>query len=209
MNLSQSIIACTHNVYKPRCVDYQLIPHMKHTLVHSLVGVPKYIAGFLFTLVFRLLSPFLGLWNVSPLMATELAGSKAYGPWVGGLYGALSIVLLDIIVGRTGSWTFITAITYGVVGVWGSYFLKNRSASAMNFVVASIVGTLFFDLVTGVLMGPLLYHQPWIEAIVGQIPFTLRHLAGNTFFALVLAPWFYTKIMENPKWELSRFFKTA
>ena len=182
---------------------------MKHTLVHSLVGVPKYIAGFLFTLIFRLLSPFFGLWNVSPLMATELAGSKAYGPWIGGLYGAFSIILLDMIVGKTGSWTFITAITYGSVGVWGAYFLKKRSASAMNFVVASIVGTLFFDLVTGVLMGPLLYHQPWMEAIIGQIPFTLRHLAGNTFFALVLAPWFYKKIMENPKWELSHIFKSV
>jgi uncharacterized membrane protein len=142
-------------------------------------------------------------------MATELSGSKAYGPWVGGLYGALSILLLDILVGKVGSWTIITAITYGVVGVWGAYFFKGRSASAKNFVLASIVGTLFFDLVTGVLMGPIIFGQPWISAIVGQIPFTLRHLAGNVAFAAVLAPWFYTKIMDNPKWELLRFFKFA
>ena len=182
---------------------------MKHTIVNSLSGMPKFIAGFISTLAFRLLSPFLGLWNVSPLMATELSGSKAYGPLVGGLYGALSMVLLDLLMGKVGSWTFITAVTYGAVGAWGAYFLRHREGSAKNFVVASIVGTLFFDLITGVLMGPLLYHQAWSDAIIGQIPFTLRHLAGNTFFAITLAPWFYTKIMENPKWELSRLFKAA
>ena len=182
---------------------------MKNNITQSLDGLPKYILGFIGTLIFRLLSPFMGLWNVSPLMATELAGAKAYGPWVGGLYGALSIWLLDVLVGRTGSWTAITAITYGAVGVWGAYFFKNREASARNFIIASVVGALFFDLVTGVLMGPLLYGQPWLEAIVGQIPFTLRHLVGNIFFAVVLAPWFYRQIMTNPKWVVSRIFKTA
>ncbi|MFA6459409.1 MAG: DUF6580 family putative transport protein [Candidatus Paceibacterota bacterium] len=182
---------------------------MKNNIVRSLDGLPKYVAGFVGTFLFRLISPFLGLWNVSPLMATELSGSKAYGPWVGGLYGALSIILLDIMVGKAGSYTLVTALTYGVVGVWGAYFLKGRSASARNFVVASIVGTLFFDLVTGVLMGPILYGQPWLEAIFGQIPFTLRHLAGNMFFASVIAPWFYRKIMDNPKWELVSLFRLA
>lgn len=182
---------------------------MKNNIVQSLAGLPKYAVGFVGTLVFRLLSPFFGLWNVSPLMATELAGSKAYGPWVGGLYAAVSIAVLDVLVGKTGSWTIITALTYGAVGVWGAFFFKKRSASTRNFILASVVGTLFFDLVTGVLMGPLLYGQPWVETIVGQIPFTLRHLAGNMFFASVLAPWFYRKIMDNPQWELSRILKFA
>jgi uncharacterized membrane protein len=182
---------------------------MKNKFIQSVEGLPKYVAGFVGTLIFRLLSPFLGLWNVSPLMATELAGSKAYGPWVGGLYGALSIAILDIIVGKAGTWTIITALTYGAIGAWGAYFFRNRSASPWNFVVGSIIGTLFFDFVTGILMGPLMYGQPWGEAIVGQIPFTLRHLVGNIFFASVLAPWFYRKIMTNPKWVVSRFFKVA
>lgn len=182
---------------------------MKNNTMQSLAGLPKYIVGFLGTLAFRLITPFMGLWNISPLMATELSGSKAYGPWVGGLYGALSIVLLDLLVGRAGSWTLITAVVYGSVGIWGAFFFKNRSATARNFVIASIIGTLFFDLITGVLMGPLFYGQLWSSAILGQIPFTIRHLAGNILFAAVLAPWFYRAIMNNPKWELSRIFKTA
>jgi len=182
---------------------------MNNELKNSFTGLPKYIVGFLGTLIFRLLSPFFGLWNISPLMATELAGAKAYGPWVGGLYGALSIALVDIIMGKTGSWTIVASITYGLVGVFGAYFLKNRSASAKNFIIISIIGTLFFDLITGVLMGPLLFGGSIIAAAIGQVPFTIRHLLGNTFFAAVLAPWFYHKIMTNPKFELAHILKFA
>ena len=182
---------------------------MKNSIVYSLAGMPKYIAGFVATLLFRLLSPFLGWWNISPLMATELAGSKAYGPWVGGIYGALSMVLLDVTMGKVGSWTTLTAGTYGIVGVWGSYFLRNRPASARNFLLASVAGTLFFDLITGVLAGPLLFGQTWMSAIVGQVPFTFRHLAGNSLFAVTLAPWFYRRIMNNKRWELFHILKHA
>lgn len=182
---------------------------MKKNLIYSLSGMPKYVAGFILSLIFRLLSPFFGLWNVSPLVATQLTGSKAYGPIVGGLYGALSIVLLDVIVGRVGLWTLITASVFGVIGIGAAYFLKDHEASAKYFVVAGIVGTLFFDLVTGVFMGPLFYGQSWMAALIGQIPFTLRHLLGNIAFTAVLSPWFYKKIMHNPEWELSRILKTT
>lgn len=182
---------------------------MKYSINKSLAGLPKYIVGFIGTLIFRLISPMLGLWNISPLMATELSGAKVYGPWIGGIYGALSMVFLDLIMGKVGIWTIITSITYGAVGVFGAMYLKNRSASAGNFVIASIVGTLFFDLITGVLMGPIMFGGSFAVAAIGQIPFTIRHLSGNVFFASVLAPWFYFKIMNNPKWELSSIFKFA
>lgn len=89
------------------------------------------------------------------------------------------------------------------MGVAGAYYLKNRNATAGNFVLISIAGTLFFDLITGVLMGPLLYDQARLEAFLGQIPFTLRHLFGNIAFAAALAPWFYHVVMNNPQWSLS------
>lgn len=182
---------------------------MKNNIVHSLDGALKFVASFVGTLIVRLITPFFGLSNVSPLMATQLAGSKVYGSLVGGIYGALSIVLLDVFVGKVGSWTILTALSYGAVGVWGGYFMSNRSASIKNFVFASIVGTLFFDLVTGVMAGPIFYHQPWLEAFLGQIPFTIRHLAGNLFFAMTLAPWLYKSIMNNPSWDVSRVFKSS
>lgn len=174
---------------------------MKNALIRPMAGMPKYAAGFVATLMFRLITPLLGMWNISPLMATQYAGSKAYGPVVGGLYGALSMIALDAIVGKIGSWTILTAITYGLVGIGGGYFFRNRKATATHFVMASIVGTLFFDLITGVMAGPLLYDQSWSAALIGQVPFTIRHLAGNLFFAVALAPWFYHAIMSNPSWE--------
>ena len=152
-------------------------------------GGPKYFAGFIGTLIFRLFSPLFGLWNISPLMATELAGAKTYGPWRSGMNRRM--------------------IGHGAVGVFGAYFLINKTAGAGNFVVASIIGTLFFDFVTGILMGPLMFGQPWGEALFGQIPFTLRHLLGNIFFAVALALWFYRKIMINPSWQFSQLFKFA
>ncbi len=181
---------------------------MKNNIVHSLDGSLKYVAGFVGILVVRLITPLIGWSNISPLMATQLAGSKAYGPIVGGLYGALSMVLLDVFMSKVGPWTILTAVSYGIVGVWGGYFLRNRAGSARNFIIVSIIGTLFFDLVTGVLAGPILFHQPFMEALVGQIPFTIRHLVGNVFFAAVLAPWFYRAIM-NPSWDISRIFKAS
>lgn len=180
-----------------------------NSLTHSLLGFPKYVLGFISTLFFRLLSPYLGMWNMSPLMATELTGSKAYGPVVAGAYGFFSMILLDIIVGRVGSWTIVTSITYGLIGVWGAYFLKNRSATSINFIKASIIGTLLFDIITGILMGPIMYSQPWSAAIIGQIPFTLRHLTSNIVFAGILSPWFYKKVMNNNKFEIHRLFRLA
>jgi uncharacterized membrane protein len=182
---------------------------MNNLILVNLFRFPKYILGFIFTIVFRLITPALGLSNISPLMATELAGTKGFGPVAGGVYGFLSMVILDLIVGRVGMWTLVTGICYGIVGFWGGYYLKSRDAKARNFVLASVIGTLFFDLVTGVLMGPLLFDQSFYSAFVGQIPFTIKHLAGNIFFAIVLAPWFYNKIIENPKIELSKIFKIS
>lgn len=182
---------------------------MKNLSKQSMIGLPKYIAGFIGTLIFRLLSPFFGLWNISPLMATELAGAKAYGPWIGGFYGFLSIILVDIIMGKIGIWTITTSLTYGAIGVLGALFLKRRSASRRNFIIISIIGTLSFDLITGVLMGPLLFGGSYTLALIGQIPFTIRHLTGNIFFAATLSPWFYHKIMTNPKWELTHILKFA
>lgn len=182
---------------------------MQNILFSSLAGLPKFVVGFIGTLTFRLVTPLIGFANISPLMATELAGGKAYGPLIAGAYGALSIFLLDVLVGKVGVWTIWTTISYAVVGIGGAWFMQRRAASAKNFIIASVVGTLFFDFVTGVMMGPLVFSQPFTEAFFGQIPFTLRHLGGNIFFAAALAPWFYRKIMANPRLELARVFRFA
>lgn len=172
---------------------------MKDPVVWS-VGLAKFaLAGFI-TLLFRLVTPLLGMPNVAPLMATQLAGARAYGPWVAGLYGFLGMILLDACTGALGPWTIATSICYAIVGVAGGYYLKDRPITVRHYVGVSVVGTLFFDLVTGVLLAPI-HGTPLGVAALGQIPFTLWHLAGNSFFAL-FAPWFFRSVIGNCSLEL-------
>jgi hypothetical protein len=61
----------------------------------------------------------------------------------------------------------------------------------------SIIGTLVYDALTGLTIGPLMFKMPFMVALVGQIPFTLWHLAGNMVMALVFSPALYKWVLEN------------
>lgn len=179
---------------------------MKNPIVWS-VGLAKFAFAGVITLFFRLITPLLGLPNVTPLMATELAGAKAYGPWIAGMYGALGMFLLDVSMGKLGPWTLWTSLCYGTVGVAGGYWLKGRQSDWQDYVKVSIAGTLFFDLVTGIIL-PVTHGQAFLVVVLGQIPFTARHLAGNIFFAHY-APWFCHTVIGNPTWEYRLIFKST
>ena len=126
--------------------------------------------------------------NIEPVFATELPFAKVYGASVGFLFGILSILLYDIITGTLGPWTIVTSLTYGTIGLTAGYFFKKRDISRKNILLFTVGGTLFYDAITGLLVGPLLFHQPFIIALVGQIPFTILHLLGNALFALIVSP---------------------
>jgi len=178
---------------------------MKDTLVCSIVGLAKFLLAGLVTLLFRAITPLLGLSNVSPLLATQLAGAKAYGPLIGALYGSLGMIALDYFMRAVGVWTVYTSLTYGLVGYIAGIYMRGKNADITLFVKVSIAGTLVFDLVTGILMSPL-HGTDLYTASIGQIPFTAKHLAGNVFFAL-FAPWFYRNIIGNPVIELRYIFR--
>ena len=119
----------------------------------------------------------------------------------GFLFGFLSIVLYDIITGQIGAWTFITSSAYGILGLSATVYFKNKKSSSWNYVKFSIMGTLFFDAVTGLSVGPLIFHQPFMGALAGQIPFTIFHLLGNISFALILSPAIYNIAVKKEKSE--------
>lgn len=160
----------------------------------------KYIVGFIVCLLIRLI-PFRPP-NIEPILATQMPFAKAYGKISGFLFASLSIMLYDILTGKIGMWTFITALSYGLLGLWAGYYLKNKNNNSFNYVKFAIMGTLAFDIVTGLSIGPLFFHQPFMEALTGQIPFTAMHLLGNTIFALVLSPAIYSFVIENKKLEI-------
>lgn len=157
----------------------------------------KITLGLLACLLFRLI-PFRPP-NIEPLLATQMPLSKLQGPVIGFMFGFLSIVLFDLITNRVGAWTIITALTYGSLGLWSVFFFKKREMKRKNFVLFSIWGTLVYDAVTGLTVGPLFFGQPFMVALVGQIPFTLLHLLGSVTFAYFVSPLIYTYLSTNTK----------
>lgn len=135
--------------------------------------------------------------NVEPILATQMPFAKLYGGSIAFLFGFLSVVLYDIVTGTGGVWTLVTATSYGVIGYISSSFFKSRDANRKNFVTLAVVSTLVYDVLTGLTVGPLVFHQSFMNALVGQIPFTALHLFGNIIFALLVSPAVYTFLLQK------------
>ena len=159
----------------------------------------KFVIGFIACLLIRLI-PFRPP-NIEPVLGTQMPFSRAYGALAGFLFAFFNIALYDLITGKLGIWTLLTAGTYGILGFWSAYYFKKHTANRANYVRFAILGTLFFDAVTGLSIGPLFFHQSFMSALVGQIPFTGLHLLGNISFALVLSPALYRFVVENKRFE--------
>ncbi len=145
----------------------------------------KYIITFVSIIAFRLM-PFRAP-NIEPMMATIMPLGKVYGKLMAFIFGSLSIVLFDLMTSGLGIWTLITALSYGVLGLFAYYYFKNRSGWK-NYAIYAIMATILYDIVTGLTVGPLFFHQSFITSFIGQIPFTVLHLIGNVSFAIVLSP---------------------
>jgi energy-coupling factor transport system substrate-specific component len=145
----------------------------------------KYIIGFLSVLAFRLM-PFRAP-NVEPIMAVIMPFGKVYGGLMSFAFGALSIVIYDSVTSGFGIWTLVTALAYGLLGLGAQYYFKNRSGWK-SYASYAVIATILYDVITGLTIGPLFFHQSFMISLVGQIPFTLLHLLGNVSFAIILSP---------------------
>lgn len=163
----------------------------------------KYIAGFLVCLIFRLL-PFRPA-NIEPVMGTVMPFSRRMSGAGSFAFSFLSIVIYDLAT-NFGVWTFFTALVYGLIGLAANWYFRNRQGTRMDYLKFAIVSTLIYDAVTGLGMGPLLFHQTFMAALIGQIPFTARHLLGNVSFTLIFSPLIYRWIVSNPGMETRRLY---
>ncbi len=164
----------------------------------------KFIIGWALVFAYRLM-PF-RVPNVEPVLAVAMPFSKKYGAWAGFLFGLLSIALFDVAMGSAGWWTVITALAYGLVGAGAAWFFRKREAKTLNFLAYGIMGTIAYDALTGLTVGPLLFGQPLAAAFFGQVPFTLMHLAGTAVFSLVVSPLVYRWIVRNPSLDTGALF---
>ncbi|PCI29759.1 hypothetical protein COB55_01640 [Candidatus Wolfebacteria bacterium] len=175
-----------------------------HNLSIKTGGV-KFILGWILVLLIRLL-PFRPP-NFEPMLATIMPYSKKYGMLPTFLFGFIGIVLFDIITGRVGMWTLITGVSYGALGIGAYLFFKKRKSSVTNYLTFGIVGTILYDAVTGLSIGPLFYNQPFMSALAGQIPFTLMHLLGTVIFSLAISPAVYKWVVSNNTLEIPFLWK--
>lgn len=148
--------------------------------------------------------------NIEPILAAQMPFAKAYGKLVAFAFAFISMALYDVVSGQVGAWTLITALAYGFLGIWAAVFFKNRANNALNYAKFAVMGTLAFDIVTGLSIGPLFFNQPFVSAVTGQIPFTALHLIGNVSFAMLLSPPLYRFAIGKSKVEaqpIIRIFK--
>src|SRR3989344_2659252 len=129
--------------------------------------------------------------NVEPILATTMPFSRAYGAFVGFSFAVLSILLYDVVTHTLGMQTFFTAGAYGVLGLRSASYFRKRESNSWSYARFAIWGTLFYDALTGLTVGPIFFHQSFLASLVGQIPFTALHLVGNVAFAAILSPGIY------------------
>ncbi len=143
--------------------------------------------------------------NNDPIMAVMLPCAKR-GRLAAVTFPALSMVVFDALSGRVGTWTLVTAATYGLIGLgfslaYSALAKRGHSIGVPAFLVSGVVGVLAFDFITGPVMSSALFHISFAQAFVGQIPFTIKHLASVSAYALVVSP-----VLD---WVLSRVEKGA
>lgn len=171
---------------------------------------PKFVLGWITCFVIRL-APFRPP-NVEPVLATTMPFSKKYGPEASFLFGFLSIVLFDLFTQKVGVWTLVTAVVYGLLGLGSYFYFRKRKSNSFNYLKYAIFGTIAYDALTGLTIGPLVFKMPFMVALVGQIPFTVNHLLGNIVFSIILSPAIYKWVVENKNLAtdviLAKLFRT-
>jgi uncharacterized membrane protein len=160
----------------------------------------KLIIGWAAVFLIRLL-PFRPA-NFEPMLATIMPFSTRFGWMTSFLFGFLSITLFDAVTSGIGMWTLVTAAAYGTLGIAAHAYFARHEATTKNFLAFGVVGTIFYDIVTGLTVGPLFFNQPLMVAIAGQVPFTLMHLLGTVVFTLALSPVLYRWVVKNDALEL-------
>lgn len=179
--------------------------YMKALTIRS--GFIKLAIGWIAVFLIRLI-PFRPP-NFEPMLAAMMPYAKGYGALGGFAFGFLGIFVFDLATSGIGLWTLITAVAYGALGIGAYFFFRNRAASTVNFVGFGVIGTVLYDAATGLTIGPIFYGQPFMEALIGQIPFTLNHLLGTVIFSIVMSPALYWWVVSNEALEFSALSKLS
>jgi len=151
----------------------------------------KFLIGFMFCILYRLIPVGFRPPNVTPLISVQLPYGKL-GRWQAFLFGLLNIVVYDLVTSfifRLWEFSFSSMIirgsTLGFVGLMSTHLLpKNRASFMASLAVyfgVTLIGIVFYDLITGVLV-PCLGGASWLEQFVLQIEFTCKYSYRSIIF---------------------------
>ena len=161
-------------------------------------GSVKLLISFVLVYAVRLL-PFRPP-NVEPLVALAMPVAKGYGSLVGAFFAGASILLFDLFTSGLGWYTLVTMLAYSLVIALAPVILRGKS-SWWRFALLGAFLTVLYDALTGLTIGPIFYRQPFMEALVGQIPFTAWHLLGNSLFSMILSPMVEQWVLDENRLE--------
>lgn len=170
---------------------------MTHPTPHQWL---KFVLGWALCFAVRLLP-----WrppNMEPVTATLMPFGKTFGALGGALFGFLSIALYDAATSGIGEWTFVTGISFALLGAASHFFFRHRRGTPWEYALFAVPATILYDLLTGVLYTPLRYDMTFSAAFAGQIPFTINHLLSNIVLALVVSPLLQRWMTENDRLTL-------
>jgi hypothetical protein len=171
----------------------------KHSKKVENKGIVKFFLAILISNLIRFLR---FIPNNDPIMAVMLPFAKEKSIIKAFLFPFLTMITFDLITGFIGSWTLITAITYGLLGVFFTIlYSKKKEITLKTYLGSGIIGVLIFDFVTGVLATPLMFGMSIEQAFIGQIPFTIMHLATVSGFILIITPVLDKHLFKNKNLE--------
>lgn len=159
----------------------------------------KYLLSMLFCNAYRLLRI---IPNNDPIMGFMLPFSRQDKWWQGSLFALITMISFDVITMRLGLWTITTALTYASLGLlFHLIYKKVGKVKLKHYLGSGVLGVLIFDFVTGVVFGPAMFGMSFLQALIGQIPFTLMHLITVSAFILIVTPVLDRAIVNNPVLE--------
>lgn len=163
------------------------------------MGALKFALAMLFCNAYRLLRI---IPNNDPIMGCMLPFARQHKWWQAGLFSLLTMVSFDFITMKVGLWTIVTACTYAGLGLLFHFaYRRIGKVKLRHYLGSGVLGVLIFDFMTGVLFGPMLFGMSFLQAFLGQIPFTAMHLLTVTGFVLILTPLLDSAIIGNPALE--------
>ncbi len=151
------------------------------TIMHELI---LWLSCFITHLVSCLLIP------IDPLPAWLFLSKRSARSIV--IFIGMQFIALSYITHTVGWWLPYTVSAYSALGYLSTQFAQIIKKSMLNTLLISSIFIITFDVATGLFLGPVFYNQPFIQALFGQIPFTLWHLLTSCmciictyFFSLV------------------------